>query len=630
MHSLSRPLRPTIRLTALVFLRILPGLTAFEIAYKAFAAFAVKPALSAIARLLLGSGDGAFVFNEHMFFSFLTPLGILGGLLLAVAAALLSYLEFSAAFFAAYCALSKRDASPRTVAALTLTALPRIKSWGFVPFAVYTLGLLPLVNMGLSPAVLPMLRIPNFITGELQKTTPGQVLVWLVYTVLFALFFLLMFTLPGMVLGGKRFSAAARQSARLVRVMGPRAAALAAAFFAVWCVLFRWPGLVPIRFAGITGAGFFDVGAGLFSGRLLPVLPAFLISGLLRIVLSVLFFALLAVLYEGCGGTVLLDAAALPAAAARVNRAGGAAMRVGRRISAKARALWHAFWHRPFCQKHKKLVSVCLFAAVFFGIASAFIAPPILHAPIAIGHRGSREGVENTVGAVQGAIDAGADYAEIDVLLSADGVPMVIHDTNLQRLAGTNQNVYELTADELSALTLSQNGYTGQISTLEEMLAFVKGRIQLVVELKTHGHERQDPVRRVVQIVEAAGAQTDCLFMSIDSSIVQALHALRPQYTVGYCVYGSAVDVDPYALLENGVDFLTIEENMAQPRFISRCLRTGLPVYVWTVNDADNMALYLENGACGIVSDEPGVAVDAVSGYWGDSAKDFFLWQNEW
>lgn len=68
-----------------------------------------------------------------------------------------------------------------------------------------------------------------------------------------------------------------------------------------------------------------------------------------------------------------------------------------------------------------------------------------------MGHRGSAQGVENTVEAVQGAIDAGADYAEIDVLLSKDNVPMVIHDADLSRLAGTRGGVYDFTAEELQS-----------------------------------------------------------------------------------------------------------------------------------------------------------------------------------
>ena len=188
--------------------------------------------------------------------------------------------------------------------------------------------------------------------------------------------------------------------------------------------------------------------------------------------------------------------------------------------------------------------------------------------------------MENTLEAIQGAIDAGADYAEIDVLLSKDGVPMVIHDTSLARLAGDSRNVYELTAAELQALTLEQNGFRGRISTLEEVLEYCKGKIGLLIELKTHGHETKDAARQVAQAVEAQQAAGSCLFMSIDYSLVQAMNAIHPEYIIGYCVYGSVSSVDAEALLASGINFLTIEENMVSPRFVNRCLRAGLPVYV--------------------------------------------------
>ena len=88
--------------------------------------------------------------------------------------------------------------------------------------------------------------------------------------------------------------------------------------------------------------------------------------------------------------------------------------------------------------------------------------------------------------------------------------------------------------------------------------------------------------------------------------------------------------MDAGALVDSGVDFLTIEENMVAPRFINRCLWAGLPLYVWTVNDMDNMELYLKEGVLGIVSDYPEVAAGAVEGRWGDSAQEYFLWQNQW
>ena len=609
---------------------VLPGLAFFEIGYKALSAFAVKPLLRVLADKTLGRGGVELAFNERILGALASPLGLAGGLVLAVLAVVGAYYECSVLFLSAYCAAQGTPVPLRTAMELAVPTLRSLKSWGVIGFAAYALGLLPLLDLGFSPALLPTVRIPRFITGELSKTPLGQTAVILFYAMAFAVFALLLFTVPAMALGGLPFGRAMRRGGALLKGAGPRAWAACGAFFLVWGVLFRWPGLLPTRFAGITGAGFSELVTNLLAGRLLSSVPAFLLTGLLRIGLSLFFVALLTQLYLLAGGEAALDTTALPAISARVDRAQRAARTLGGRAWEALRALWDAFRRRPLYQKHKKLLAAAAALALFFWVSSVFAAPPVLHAPIVIGHRGSSQGVENTLESVQGAIDAGADYAEIDILLSADGVPMVIHDASLARLAGDGRSVYELTAAELGRLTLRQNGFTGHISTLAELLEYCKGKIGLVVELKTHGHETQDIARRVVEVVEAHGAADRCIFMSIDYDLVQALHALRPRYVIGYCVYGSVTAVDAGALMENGVDFLTIEENMVSPRFVNRCLRAGLPLYVWTVDDPANMAHYLDTGVSGIVSDDPAAAKEAAQGYGGDTAEDFFRWQQQW
>lgn len=115
--------------------------------------------------------------------------------------------------------------------------------------------------------------------------------------------------------------------------------------------------------------------------------------------------------------------------------------------------------------------------ALCLGLAAWMLAgsppPQLLHPPVVIGHRGCIYETENTLAAVRAAGDYGAQYAEIDVQLSADGVPVVLHDGNLWRLAGENRNVADLTAEELTSLPLLPTGY-GQagehIPTLEQAL----------------------------------------------------------------------------------------------------------------------------------------------------------------
>src|SRR5262249_28283883 len=68
-------------------------------------------------------------------------------------------------------------------------------------------------------------------------------------------------------------------------------------------------------------------------------------------------------------------------------------------------------------------------------------------------HRGhSRAAPENTLAAVRRAIESGADYAEVDVQLTADGVAVLLHDRDLKRVAGDPRRIDEVTFGEVRTL----------------------------------------------------------------------------------------------------------------------------------------------------------------------------------
>ena len=71
--------------------------------------------------------------------------------------------------------------------------------------------------------------------------------------------------------------------------------------------------------------------------------------------------------------------------------------------------------------------------------------------PLIIAHRGaSAHAPENTLASFRKAVEVGADGIELDVRLSKDGVPVVIHDATLTRTGGINNRVADLTAEQLS------------------------------------------------------------------------------------------------------------------------------------------------------------------------------------
>jgi len=112
-----------------------------------------------------------------------------------------------------------------------------------------------------------------------------------------------------------------------------------------------------------------------------------------------------------------------------------------------------------------------------------------------VAHRGSSKAApENTLAAIERAIEDGAHYAEIDVQETADGVVVVLHDTDLKRLTGLDKKIWEATYDEIRELDVGSwfsPEFAGErIPTLLETFEFADRRIPLIIELKLNGHEQ--------------------------------------------------------------------------------------------------------------------------------------------
>src|SRR2546426_12065676 len=105
--------------------------------------------------------------------------------------------------------------------------------------------------------------------------------------------------------------------------------------------------------------------------------------------------------------------------------------------------------------------------------------------PRTVGHRGaSALAPENTLRAVQLAIDHGLDLVEVDVHLSRDGEVVVIHDGDLRALARGTERVADLAAAELARVDL---GAGQSVPRLVEILALARGRIGVYGERKGAG-----------------------------------------------------------------------------------------------------------------------------------------------
>ncbi|THA71308.1 glycerophosphodiester phosphodiesterase [Streptomyces sp. A0642] len=115
----------------------------------------------------------------------------------------------------------------------------------------------------------------------------------------------------------------------------------------------------------------------------------------------------------------------------------------------------------------------------------------------AVAHRGDPYRVrENTLLSIRSALERGADAVEIDVRVTRDGVPVLLHDATLERLWGHDRRLDRITHQDLTGLT------AGSVPTLREAL-LLPGAHRLMLDLPG---STDDSVRRTVGVVRECGA----------------------------------------------------------------------------------------------------------------------------
>ena len=228
-----------------------------------------------------------------------------------------------------------------------------------------------------------------------------------------------------------------------------------------------------------------------------------------------------------------------------------------------------------------------------------------------IAHRaGALHAPENSLAALEIAIRQGADYAEIDVQRSGDGVVVVIHDADLMKMAREPLVVRETDYAILAQADIGREfhpDFSGErLARLSDFLQKACGRIKLMIELKYYG-EDSELAKEVLRLVRKAGMAEKVSFMSLEISSVRQMQQLAADIPVGYL---SAVGLGRLTSLK--VDFLAVSTRDVKRALLRKAGRKKIPVYVWTVNDIDTMLEMLESGVDGLITDDPALAAEVI------------------
>jgi glycerophosphoryl diester phosphodiesterase len=226
-------------------------------------------------------------------------------------------------------------------------------------------------------------------------------------------------------------------------------------------------------------------------------------------------------------------------------------------------------------------------------------------------HRGSSSlAPENTMSSLLLAIEEGADYAEIDVQETADGVVVLFHDTDLRRKAGVDRPIWEVSYEEFQQLDIGSwfsDQFTDErIATLEQAIRAAKGKIKLNIEMKFNGHDRQLEAE-VVRLVREANFEDECIVTSLDLAGLQRLARLDESLRRGLIVtakVGDATRLD--------VDLIAVNANFLTRDLVARARRQNQEVHVWTVNEPDQMLTMIHLGADNILTSSPGILIELL------------------
>ncbi len=227
------------------------------------------------------------------------------------------------------------------------------------------------------------------------------------------------------------------------------------------------------------------------------------------------------------------------------------------------------------------------------------------------GHRGfCAKYPENTMISFQAALEMGVDAIEFDVWLTADKVPVLIHDGNCRRTCGEDVHVRDLPLQEVKKLRATYEekfgdtfkGQNIEIPTLEELLILCKEKyphIKLGVEIKEFTEENVDIT---VALLKQYGFFDTCYFYAFNGRIIKYLKQKYNGRTMGYPDFlmgeYAADTYDYYCELGLGL-------NIVRSEILPIYLAKGWPIHMYCADTEEDVRMCIEKGADLITANDP-------------------------
>ncbi|MCS7229237.1 MAG: glycerophosphodiester phosphodiesterase family protein [Candidatus Kryptonium sp.] len=228
--------------------------------------------------------------------------------------------------------------------------------------------------------------------------------------------------------------------------------------------------------------------------------------------------------------------------------------------------------------------------------------------PLLIAHRGlSAIAPENTLSAFKIALRHKADMIELDVRITKDGTPVVIHDAKVNRTTngtGKVKDLYLWLLRELDAGSWFHPKYKGEkIPTLEEVLELFAKKVPINIEIKSSSLKDRI-TEKVLAIVFEKQCEDKVLISSFDPRILKKIKKLTNEIPTAF-LYHYPVYFNPIKTLKNlGTVALIHNYKFTTPNLVKKIHSAGFKIFVYTVNKPEDIKRMINFGVDGIITDD--------------------------
>ncbi|MDT2848273.1 glycerophosphodiester phosphodiesterase [Vagococcus carniphilus] len=247
------------------------------------------------------------------------------------------------------------------------------------------------------------------------------------------------------------------------------------------------------------------------------------------------------------------------------------------------------------------LVMISLSLLLFNGL---FLNGLTQREPKVISHRGvdslmHPNGVQNTIPSLKETIKLKPDFIEMDIQETKDGKFVMMHDPDLSALTGNKGTPQSYTLEELTQMTVHENGMSAKVASFDEYLEVAnKANQKLLIEIKTSKQDSKKMMANFIKTYEKDILAHHHEVQSLDYHVISTLKEQAPKIPVSYIL--------PYNFVfpNTPSDGYTMEATTLNETFIIKARGTKKHVFAWTVNETDDMNKMMFMDVDGIITDE--------------------------